>query len=60
MMAKKEREFASAKEVIKTYFPTQAEKKTAEQRDGDSSKAKIIVEELATGFGADLRKGLDR
>lgn len=60
MMAKREKAFASAKEVIKTYFPTQAEKKTAEQREGYSSEAEVIVEKLATGFGADLRSGLRR
>ena len=59
-MSKKEKEFASAKEIIKTYFPIQTEKKSTNQREGYGSAAEVFVEELVTEFGTNLRKGLQR
>ncbi len=57
-MAKKEKAFGSAKEVIKAYFPTQADKKPPERREGYGSEAEVLVEKLVTEFGAGLRSGL--
>jgi len=60
MMAKKEKVFASPKEIIKAYFPTQADKKPTGHREGYGSEAELIVEELAAEFGTDLRSSLRR
>ena len=57
-MAKKEKAFGSAKEVIKTYFPTEADKKATERREGYGSEAEVIVQKLAAEFGAGLKTGL--
>jgi hypothetical protein len=57
-MAKKEKAFGSVKEIIKTYFPRQVDKKAIDQREGYGSEAEVLVEKLATEFGAGLRRGL--
>lgn len=60
MMAKKEKAFSSAKEVIKTYFPVQDEKRPTDQREGYGGAAEIFIEKLVSEFGTNLRKGLRR
>ena len=59
-MSKEKKEFASAKEIIKTYFPTQEVKKSTNQREGYGSEAEVFIEKLATEFGTGLRKGLQK
>ena len=59
-MAKKKKEFASAKEIIKTYFPTQEVKKSTNKHEGYDSAAEVFIEKLVDEFGTGLRKGLQR
>jgi len=59
-MSKKEKEFTSAKEIIKTYFPTQEVKKSVNQREGYGSAAEVFIEKLATEFGTGLKNSMRR
>lgn len=60
MSKKEEKAFNSAKEVIRTYFPSQIDNKSPEQREGYGSATEVFVEKIVTEFGAGLRKGLRR
>ena len=59
-MSKKKKEFASAKEIIKTYFPIEEKNKTTNKREGYGSAAEVFVEKLVAEFGTGLRKGLQK